>query len=76
MFAEKSKNKTSAILAISIPTVAVVLAFGVGVAWFCSWRWRSRRLAAKTLRPSKSSHPFCQIYVLTGTNEPALEVGL
>uniref|UniRef100_A0A0E0IXK3 Uncharacterized protein n=1 Tax=Oryza nivara TaxID=4536 RepID=A0A0E0IXK3_ORYNI len=51
---EKSKNKTSAILAISIPTVAVVLAIGVGVAWFCSWRWRSRRLAAKTLRPNSS----------------------
>uniref|UniRef100_A0A0E0LLS9 Cysteine-rich receptor-like protein kinase 10 n=1 Tax=Oryza punctata TaxID=4537 RepID=A0A0E0LLS9_ORYPU len=51
---EGSKNKKSAILAISIPTVAVVLAIGVGVAWFCSWTWRIRRLAAKTLQPNSS----------------------
>nr|BAC65055.1 putative serine/threonine kinase protein [Oryza sativa Japonica Group]BAD30127.1 putative serine/threonine kinase protein [Oryza sativa Japonica Group] len=49
---ERSKNKRSAILAISMPTIALVLA--TIAAWFCSTSWRRRRLARKTLRPKSS----------------------
>uniref|UniRef100_A0A0E0ECN7 Uncharacterized protein n=1 Tax=Oryza meridionalis TaxID=40149 RepID=A0A0E0ECN7_9ORYZ len=48
---ERSKNKRSAVLAISMPTIALVLA--TIAAWFCSTSWRRRRLARKTLRPNE-----------------------